>query len=67
MVIDTTSISPLVCAIIGSILWLILVGVATFLSFKKEKSKQDEKIIMAIWDLVKVFGGLLFGFIFGGK
>ena len=60
------TLEPFTAALFGSILWVILVIIAVVLSFCKDKFKIDEKIVMFSWDLVKIFGGALFTFIFGG-
>lgn len=62
-----TGINPTFAAIMGSLLWTFLVVVGSYLSMKSKAHEIDQKIIMMIWDLVKVLGGALFSYLFGGS
>ena len=61
------NLDPVFATMVGSILFMILVIFALIMSVFKSKYNIDEKHVMRIWDLVEIFGGMLFGFIFGGS
>ena len=60
------NLDPIVAVAVGGLFWLILFLITSILSVFREKYKIDERHIMRSWDLVEIFGGMLFGFIFGG-
>lgn len=61
------NLDPVLSTTVGSLLWLVLIVVALIMSICKNKYSITEKNIARVWQLVEIFGGILFGFIFGGS
>lgn len=61
------NLDPIFAVQVGSTLWMVLVIIAVILSVLKKKYDIDGAHIMRVWQLVEIFGGILFGFIFGGS
>jgi len=60
------NLDPMIAVTVGGAIWLVIFIITSILSVFRDKYNIDEKHIMRSWDLAEIFGGILFGFIFGG-